>query len=547
MNPYQPPYSYDPAYSKRVAYFCMEFGIDQSLKTFSGGLGYLAGSHMRSAYELRQNLIGVGILWKYGYYDQVRKRDQSMDVLFLERFYNFLEDTGITLDISVDKHPVKVKAWYLAPEVFGSVPMYFLSTDIPENDYLAKTICHRLYDSDSAAKIAQYILLGQGGVKLLNILNYNAEKIHLNEAHGLPAAFYEYYSHKSIERLREKYVFTTHTPVPAGNETHDIKFLKKMGFFHDTPLKEIRELTKIEEDGFNLTLGALRIAGRSNGVSKMHGKVAREMWSTYDDICPIDHVTNAQNRSYWTDPILRKKSEEGDLDGLAARKRDLKIELLTEVADQTGKIFDPDVLTIVWARRFAAYKRADLLTWDEEAFDKLLQNQDQPIQIIWAGKPYPLDYGAINTFNKLVTLSRRYRNIAVLVHYELAVSKLLKQGCDVWLNTPRVTREASGTSGMAAAMNATVNFSTFDGWIPEFAQDGTNSFIIPKTDLTQHLEQQDQDDLNQAYTILKEQIIPCYYEQKEQWRSMMQNSMTQILPFFDASRMAREYYEKIYR
>ena len=472
MNPYHPPYSYDPAYGKRVAYFCMEFGIDQSLKTFSGGLGYLAGSHMRSAYELRQNLIGVGILWKYGYYDQVRKRDQSMDVLFLERFYNFLEDTGITFDLSVDKHPVKVKAWYLAPEVFGTVPMYFLSTDVSENDYLAQTICHRLYDSDSAAKIAQYILLGQGGVKLLNILNYNADKIHLNEAHGLPAAFYEYYSHKSIERLREKYVFTTHTPVPAGNETHDIKFLKKMGFFHDTPLEEIRELTKIEEDGFNLTLGALRIAGRSNGVSKMHGEVAREMWSTYDDICPIDHVTNAQNRSYWTDPILRRKSEEGDLNGLAARKRDLKIELLTEVADQTGKVFDPDVLTIVWARRFAAYKRADLLTWDEEAFDKLLQNQDQPIQIIWAGKPYPMDYGAINTFNKLVTLSRRYRNIAVLVNYELAVSKLLKQGCDVWLNTPRVTREASGTSGMTAAMNATINFSTFDGWIPEFAQDG---------------------------------------------------------------------------
>ena len=271
------------------------------------------------------------------------------------------------------------------------------------------------------------------------------------------------------------------------------------------------------------------------------------MWSTYEDICPIDHVTNAQNRSYWTDPILRKKSEEGDLDGLAARKRDLKIELLEEVADQTGKVFDPDVITIVWARRFAAYKRADLLTWDEEAFNQLLHNQDQPIQIIWAGKPYPMDYGAINTFNRLVTLSRRYLNIAVLVNYELSVSKLLKQGSDVWLNTPRVTREASGTSGMTAAMNATINFSTYDGWIPEFAKDGINSFIIPKTDLTQEIEQQDQDDLNQAYAILTEQIIPCYYDQSEQWHKMMQSSMTQILPFFDASRMAREYYEKIYR
>ena len=169
MKTYAHPYKYNPDYQSRIAYFSMEFGIDQALKIFSGGLGYLAGSHMRSAYDLRQNLIGIGILWKYGYYDQERKRDQGMDVLFMERHYNFLQDVGLIFDISVDRHPVKVKAWYLAPEVFGTVPMYFLSTDLMENDYLAQTICHRLYDSDTAAKIAQYILLGQGGAKLLEL------------------------------------------------------------------------------------------------------------------------------------------------------------------------------------------------------------------------------------------------------------------------------------------------------------------------------------------------------------------------------------------
>ncbi len=547
MAYFQHPYEYDPAYSKRVAYFCMEYGIDQALKTFSGGLGYLAGSHMRSAYDLRQNFIGVGILWKYGYYDQVRKRDQGMDVLFLERYYNYLEDTGILFDISVDKHPVKVKAWHLPPGTFGTVPMYFLSTDLPENDYLAQTICHRLYDSDSAAKIAQYILLGQGGIKLLEKLDYHPDRIHLNEAHGLPAAFYEYYTHKSLEKLQEKFVFTTHTPVPAGNETHDIKFLKKMGFFHDTPLDEIRTLTGIKSDGFNLTLGALRVAGRANGVSKMHGEVARQMWSSHDDICPIDHVTNAQHQGYWTDEKIRARSNAGDLDGLAARKRTLKSRLLAEVANQTGKILDPDVLTMVWARRFAAYKRADLLTWDDEAFNRLLSNQDLPIQIIWAGKPYPMDYGAISTFNKLVEISRKHPNIAVLVNYELALSKLLKQGADVWLNTPRVTREASGTSGMTAAMNAAINFSTYDGWIPEYAQEHVNAYIIPKADLTQSIEDQDQADLQHSYRLLREEILPSYYHDKGRWRQMMQHNVQRISDYFESGRMAKEYYEKIYR
>ena len=180
-----------------------------------------------------------------------------MDVLFLGRTYSFLTDIGIQFDISVDKHPVKVKVWYLAPEVFGTAPMYFLSTDVPENDHLAQTISHRLYDSETAAKIAQYILLGQGGAKLLEILKYKPEIIHLNEAHALPAMFYDYYQHRDIDKIKDKFVFTTHTPVPAGNEEHDIHFLKKMGFFHDSPLEEIRKITGVQGDRFSLTLAGL--------------------------------------------------------------------------------------------------------------------------------------------------------------------------------------------------------------------------------------------------------------------------------------------------
>lgn len=546
MKKFEHPYKYAPSYQTRVAYFSMEYGIDQALKIFSGGLGFLAGSHMRSAYDLKQNLIGIGILWKFGYYDQERKRDQGMDVLFMERYYNFLQDTGIVFDISVDRHPVKVKAWYLAPEIFGTVPMYFLSTDLPENDYLAQTICHLLYDSDTAAKIAQYILLGQGGMKLLDLLNYKPDKIHLNEAHGSPAIFYDFYSHKSIQKLRNKFVFTTHTPVPAGNEVHDILFLKKMGFFHDSPLEEIREITHEFSDHYNLTLGALRLSGRANGVSKLHGEVARTMWGGYQEVCTIDHITNAQHAGYWTDPQLKHHLEGEHLEALAERKTALKKKLFKEVADQTGKIFDEKTLTIVWARRFAPYKRADLLTWDIEAFDNLINDIQMPVQIIWAGKPYPMDYGAISIFNKLVEITKPLKNAAVLVHYELALSKLLKQGADIWLNTPRVTREASGTSGMTAAMNATLNFTTNDGWIPEFAEHKRNAFVIPVADPNKSIEEQDLEDLRNAYAILNKEIKPLYYLNKIQWMKMIQNSMNDVVPFFDSGRMAEEYYKKLY-
>lgn len=541
------PYAINPAYSKSAVYFCMEFGINQALKIYSGGLGYLAGSHMRSAYDLKQNLIGVGILWRYGYYDQVRSSDQTMDVLFQEKTYNFLEDTGIRFGITVNKHEVQVKVYYLAPEVFGTTPMFFLSTDLPENDYLARTISDRLYDSNTEAKIAQYILLGIGGAKLIEHLGIDPEVYHINEAHGLPVAFHLYEKLGSLESVQKKMVFTTHTPVPAGNEEHNIHLLDKLGFFGNVHLEEVRKITNIKTDQFNLTLGALRMARLSNGVSSLHGEVARDMWGSYDHICPITHVTNAQNKKYWSDKQLDAALAAGDDNALVDRKCEMKEELFKVVADQTGKIFHPDRLTIVWARRFAGYKRADLITRDVEQFRQLMENSNYPVQMIWAGKPYPSDYNAIGTFNHLVHLSKSYSNCAVLVGYELELSRKLKAGSDIWLNTPRVTREASGTSGMTAAMNGSVNFSTFDGWIPEFARDGKNSFIIPPVDTSRPVEEQDVDDLKNLLHILKDIIVPLYYEDQRKWLDVVKAGMQDVVPFFDSDRMASEYYEKMYR
>jgi starch phosphorylase len=543
---FQHSYEFDPKYSKSVAYFSMEFAIDQALKTYSGGLGFLAGSHMRSAYDLKQNVIGISILWKYGYYDQIRKGDQSMDVLFQEKIYRFLEDTNIKFSITINNHPVVVKAYYLKPETFGTVPIFFLSTDVPENDYLAQSTTHKLYDSDPAAKIAQTILLGLGGAKLLDELKADVEIYHLNEAHALSAAFYLYKKFKSVEEVKKRLVFTTHTPEEAGNEKHDIRLLDKMGFFCGTPMEEVRKVSGIKDDVFDHTVIALRFANIANGVSRKHGEVANEMWSKYEGICKIISITNAQNKKYWADKQLSKAAENSDLEFIRNRKCEMKSELFSVVADQTGQLFNPETLTIVWARRFAAYKRADLLTYDEERFEKLLSSTKYPVQIIWAGKPYPMDYNAISMFNKLVHLSKKYDNIAVLVGYELKLSKLLKDGSDIWLNTPRIPREASGTSGMTAAMNGSVNFSTYDGWIPEFARHEVNSFLIPPVDQKLPVHQQDQLDVQNLYDILEEEILPTYYDKPEKWNEIVRNSMMDVSPYFDAARMAYQYYEKIY-
>ena len=547
FKPYHLPYQPAPAFAQKSAYFCMEFAIDQALKIYSGGLGYLAGSHMRSAFDLRQNLIGIGILWKYGYYDQVRRSDGAMETLRRERYYNFLQDTGIVFDILVNRAPVKVKVWYLASEVFGSAPIFLLSTDLPENDWLAQSICHHLYDSNTDAKVAQYILLGKGGAKLLDLIGWNPDVYHFNEAHALPAAFHLYEKYRDLDEVRKRVVFTTHTPVEAGNEKHDIELLHRMSFFGEMELPEVRKITGVEEQVFNQTLVGLRMARIANGVSKMHGEVAREMWGGFEGICPITHVTNSQNHRYWHDPELDRALHEGEAEGIKKRKRALKENLFNIVADQTGKRFDPDALTIVWARRFARYKRADLLTRDAERFEALLTNPKYPVQFIWAGKPYPTDYEAVDMFNRLERLSRFHPNMAVLTGYELALSKVLKQGSDIWLNTPRITREASGTSGMTAAMNASLNLSVPDGWIPEFASHGHNSFIIPPADPAMPLEEQDRLDMERLYAVLENEILPLYYDRPEGWLQAVQRSMREVVKFFDSGRMAREYYEAVYR
>lgn len=541
------PYKFEKKYSKPVAYFSMEFAIDQPLKIYSGGLGFLAGSHLRSAYELKQNLIGIGILWKKGYYDQERNQDQTLRVSFRDKEYSFLEDTNIIFPITIHGAKVYVKAYLLRPEVFHSAPLFLLSTDIPENDFLAQTISHRLYDPNETTRIAQSILLGIGGAKLIDILERKTEIYHMNEGHALPMCFYLLDKHKSVEEVKKRVVFTTHTPEKAGNEEHSIPLLNSMSFFNGLTLQQVQEYVYPENGVLNYTLTALRLAKRANAVSQLHGEVSRKMWNDFKGICEITAITNAQNKTYWMDEDLEKALKKGDSKTLVKRKKELKRKLFRTIANQTGKLFDENVLTIVWARRFAGYKRANLLLRDFNRFLKLVENEKYPVQIIWAGKPYPEDFEAINIFNEIYWKTKDIKNCTIVTGYELWLSGHLKKGSDVWLNNPRLYREASGTSGMTAAMNASVNLSIPDGWVPEFSQHGKNSFLIKTADDSLPQDAKDKIEAENLLDVLENEIIPTYYKNQAKWQKIVKASMTDVLPEFDSGRMAKEYYDTLYK
>ena len=533
-------------YERRVAYFSMEFALDQALKIYSGGLGFLAGSHLRSAYELGQSLIGIGILWKYGYYDQGRDVDATMKPGFVEKNYSFLIDTQIVFTVNVHESPVHIKALLLPPETFGSAPLFLLTTDIPENDFLSRSITHRLYDSNEATRVAQSIILGAGGAKLLDLLDYQPEVYHMNEGHALPLTFYLYSKYKSISEVRQRVVFTTHTPEAAGNEEHSYQLLEKMSFFQGLRESDVKHLLGLEGQSLNYTLAALKLARKANGVSRLHAQVSQKMWAGQKDICEIQAITNSQNRTYWADARLRESIESDQNAQIRDRKMELKRELFKVVADQTGKLFKEDVLTIVWARRFAAYKRADLLMRDWNRFTGLLNNARYPVQVIWAGKPYPEDLRAIGLFNDIINRAKPLSNCTVLVGYELALSALLKKGSDVWLNNPVLYREASGTSGMTAAMNGSVNVSIPDGWIPEFARDKENCFVIPTAPDQGLHEEKDHQEASSLYDILENQVLPLYYDHPDQWLQIVKKAFHDIFPAFDSSRMVDQYYNQLY-
>ena len=526
-----------------VAYFSMEIAIDQSLNTYSGGLGFLAGSHMLSAGYLQMPMVGVTILWSYGYYDQRISHTGDVEVAYIRKYYDYLTDTGLQVDVDIFGEKVKVKALLVKPELFGTCPVYLLTTDIDGNSDWAKSISHKLYDGNEKIRIAQEIVLGIAGVRILQKAGYKFDVIHMNEGHALPAAFELLRQYKGdLNEVKRHTVFTTHTPVAAGNEVHWVDTLLEGGFFagasRDTAIN-------LGGENFSLTVAALKMSRIANAVSQLHGLVANKMWEWVEGRCPIRAITNAVNLHYWQDP--RIKEVENDLEKILDVKREMKAELFQYVANVAGKRFDPDVLTITWARRFADYKRAWLILMDKDRIEKLL-NEDK-LQIIFAGKFHPDDVMGKEMFNKLLHRSHSLKNVVVLPGYELQLSGMLKRGSDVWLNTPLRPFEASGTSGMSANANGAVHLSIWDGWTVEGTFSGINGYAIeyPEIDDEMSWEERHWKDHKCLMDIIENQIIPTYYDNKPEWARIMRQAIRTSEAYFNSDRMVIEYYNRLYK
>lgn len=525
-----------------VAYLSMEIALDQSLNTYSGGLGFLAGSHMLSAGYLQMPMVGVTMLWSYGYYDQRIGENGQVEVSYIRKYYDYLTDLGVQVEVDTFGEKVKVKAYRVEPELFGSCPVYLLTTDIDGNSDWARSISHRLYDGNEKIRIAQETVLGIGGIKILQAMRYKFDVIHMNEGHALPAAFELLRQFKGdLEEVKKRTVFTTHTPVAAGNEVHWVDTLMEGGFFAGTSREKAIELGG---ENFSLTVAALRMSRIANAVSQLHGLVSNKMWDWVEGRCPIRAITNAVNLHYWQD---KRMNGDKSFEELLAAKHEMKKELFKYIANKAGKRFDPDVLTITWARRFADYKRAWLILMDKERITKLLDNNK--LQLIFAGKFHPDDVMGKEMFNKLLNRSHSMKNMVVLPGYELQLSGMLKRGSDIWLNTPLRPFEASGTSGMSANANGALHLSTYDGWTVEGTFNGVNGYTIEYEGLDDEIpwEERHWKDHEYMMNVIEKEIIPTYYHNKEEWARMMRQAIRTAEAYFNSDRMVIEYYNRIYR
>jgi starch phosphorylase len=566
-----------------AAYFSTEFALDESLPVYSGGLGVLAGDHLKSASELGVPLVGVGLFYQRGYFRQTLDEtgwqqerypvnDPTRLPLTLER-----RSSGEPLHVHLELagEPVALQIWRAD---IGRTRLYLLDSNVETNSDVAASITDRLYGGDREHRIRQEVLLGVGGVRALRLLGLAPTVFHMNEGHsaflavervreltagGLPLE-------RALDEVRASTVFTTHTPVPAGNEVFEPALVQRYlaGLVAGSGLDwdAFLALGRIgDDDLFGLTPLALRLSGRANGVSALHGAVAREMWQplwpdrAVDDV-PIGSVTNGVHARTWLSGELAARLD-GDWSRVHELANDELWELhlarkreLFEVARGRGAslIAGEDALTIGFARRFATYKRAGLLFSDPDRLARLLADADRPVQIVLAGKAHPADDGGkelIREIWKLTSDSRFEGRVVFLEDYQMTLARQLVQGVDVWLNTPRRPQEASGTSGMKAAMNGVVNCSILDGWWAEAYTPETGFAIRGEMAATD--DEQDANDAAALFDVLERELVPAYYDRDEhglpvRWLELMRASIEQLGSEFNTNRIVQEYVETMY-
>ncbi|MGE5631811.1 MAG: alpha-glucan family phosphorylase [Caulobacteraceae bacterium] len=527
-----------------VVYFCMEYGLDSDFKMYAGGLGILAGDYMKGAKDLGLPMVGIGIKWKQGYTDQSIGEDGRPYDSYHNYRYDFLEDTGVKVYVKIRERNVACKVWKV--EKFNNVPLYLLDTDLPENE--DPWITGQLYGWFGEERIAQEMVLGIGGVRALRALGINTDIYHFNEGHAVFAALElirekmdsGMYFGDALNAVKNQVVFTTHTPIKQGNEEHYLERLQYMGAFNGLTSEQ---MIHIGGAPFNMTVAALRLSKRSNAVAALHAETANKMWEHVDYAKPIIGITNSIHIPTWVDPeILDSAANNGDIWGVHMKN---KRNLIGFVKKRTGAELDADALLVGFSRRAAPYKRSNFIFSDENVVSPLLENKK--LQIVFSGKAHPLDDTGKEIVTNLVNMSRRYPNSVVfLENYDMEIGKMLTRGSDVWLNNPRRPNEASGTSGMKAAMNGVLNLSTLDGWWPEACQHGVNGWQIGDGFQSSDIGEQDRNDLQLLYKVLLDEVIPTYYNNREKWVEMMRNSVNSTKYFFSMERMLKEYYEKLY-
>jgi starch phosphorylase len=529
----------------RVAYFCMEYGLESSFKTYAGGLGILAGDYMKGAKDHNYPIVGLGIKWKQGYTDQRVDEQGRVYDAFYNYDYDFLEDTGVTVSVEIRRQEVKCKVWKL--DHFGNAPLYLLDTDIPDNN--DGWITGQLYGWFGEERIAQEMVLGIGGVRALRELGIEIDIYHFNEGHALFAGF-ELMREKmelpgfsfedAWEACRQEIVFTTHTPVIQGNESHPIDRLMYMGANLGMTASQLQRLGGTP---FNMTVGALRLSKKSNGVAQLHGATANKMWAHIKDRSEIVPITNAIHLPTWVDSAMIEAAEQ-DKDLWAAHMKNKK-DLVQFVKERNGAELDPEKLIIGFSRRSVPYKRSDLILSDPKIIDPLLK--DQKVQVVFSGRAHPLDDNGKEIVKTLFAAQKKYPNAVVFVqNYDMDTGAMLTRGSDVWLNNPRRPKEASGTSGMKAAMNGVLNFSILDGWWPEACDHGVNGWQFGDGFESDDFEVLDNHDRKALYQVLLEEVVPTYYDNREKWVAMMKASILSTKDQFAVKRMLEEYYELLY-
>lgn len=600
-----------------VVYFSAEFGLHESLPIYSGGLGILAGDHLKSASDLGIPLIGIGLLYQQGYFSQRMNSEgwQEEDYINLVPetlpLEQVLDTRGNPLIVRVDtrSNPLLARVWQLQ---VGRVRLMLLDSNIEDNSKEDRELTSRLYGGDQVLRIRQELLLGIGGARILQSLNIYPGVIHLNEGHSSFAVLeavrriMEYDRipfHRAHRRVSTYTVFTTHTPVPAGHDRFPAELMEEhLGVFREKlglSLDELMALGRVNPDDrtetFCMTVLSLKSSRRANGVSAIHGHVSRQMWhglwpNRLEQEVPIGHITNGVHVLSWLAPQMHQlfqtrlgqdwptrmvhpdiwdNIEDIDDGELWETHQSLKMRLIRFVrrrlrlqAERLGQsdllkriehTLDPDILTIGCARRFATYKRGDLIISQIDRLTKMLNDSRRPIQIIFAGKAHPRDDEGKRLMQKIARLSyeKNFRSSIVFVeNYDYNVARHLVQGVDVWLNTPRRPLEACGTSGQKVVLNGGLNFSVLDGWWNE-AYDGRNGFAIGHGGMHIDPDVQYQRDAEYLYETLEKEIIPLYYQRDvhgipAQWVKRMKHAMQTLGWRFIADRMVKDYAERFY-